>query len=437
MLQQSDRPIARHTGWLAATSVVELIGGLAYVFFATRILGPSGFGALAVVMATATLVHGIVSIGGSDTVMTFATRCIADGRPREAAGVVRFVFLMSFGMSLVAYVAVSLVAALAGELVTVEGTDTTALLWYALVGVVIANNSTAIAVLRLADRLRLRFAVACVGNVVRIGLLGMLWKAGGDMLTVVWASLAGASVSGFGLLIAAASSSTQAGMGRLSASASIYVPKDVRRFHGAAFGRTVVGALGQNIDTILLAQWLGAADVGLYRVARQIVDMTRQPFRMLRAAVQPVISRHWHGRDGRLVRATVRRFTVLSVLVAFAGFSVLALLRDWIAVLFLGPAFSGVGSLILILIPGAFVTSLAVLDMLPIVAGRAWPSLLSLSSGLAVSVLAILLLVPSQGVEGGAWARTTLSVVSFLVIVPFIMETLRRSRTLQDAEAAG
>ena len=437
MLQQSDRPVARHTGWLAATAVVELIGGLAYVFFATRILGPSGFGALAVVMATAALVHGMVSIGGSDTVMTFATRCVADGRPGDAAGVVRFVFLMSFGMSLMAYVVVSLIAAVAAELVMVEGTDTAALLWYALVGVVLANNPTAIAVLRLADRLRLRFAVACVGNVVRIGLLGMLWQAGGDVLTVVWASLAGASVSGFGLLVAAAGSATRAGMVRLLASATIHVPRDVRRFHWAAFGRTAVGAMGQNIDTILLAQWLGTSDVGLYRVARQIVDMTRQPFRLLRSAVQPVVSRHWYGGDGRLVRATVMRFMVLSVLVAAVGLSTLALLRDFVAVLLLGSEFSDVGGLILILIPGAFVASLAVLGMLPIVAGRAWPSLLSMSSGLVVSVLAILLLVPMHGVDGGAWARTTLSVVSFLVLLPFIMATLRRSRTLRGAEAAG
>ena len=430
MLQQSDRSIARHTGWLAATSVVELIGGLAFVFFATRILGPSGFGALAVVMATATLVHGVVSIGGSDTVITFATRAIADGRPRDAAGVVRFVALMSFGMSLLAYVVVSLVAALAADLVLVDGTDTAALLWYALVGVVLANNATAIAVLRLADRLKLRFAVACASNVVRVGLLGALWRTDGDVLAVVWASLAGAAMSGPGLLVAAAFSSTQAGMGTLVASAALHVPKDVRRFHWAAFGRTVVGAMGQNIDTILLAQVLGAADVGLYRVARQIVDLTRQPFRMLRAAVQPVVSRHWYAGRGRLVRVTVRRFTVLSVLAAMAGLSMLALLRDSIAVLYLGPEFSDVGSLILILIPGTFFASLGVLTMLPIVAGRGMPSLLSLATGLAFSVLAIVLLVPGHGVEGGAWARTTLSAVSFLVLLPFIIGTLRRSRAL-------
>lgn len=430
MLQQSDRSIARHTGWLGATSVVELIGGLAFVFFATRILGPSGFGALAVVMATATLVHGIVSIGGSDTVITFGTRSVSEGRPREAAGVVRFVALMSFGMSLLAYVVVSLIAALAADLVLVDGTDPAALLWYALVGVVIANNATANAVLRLADRLKLRFAVACASNVVRVAVLGVLWQVGGDVMAVVWASLAGAAMSGLGLLVAAALSSTRAGMGTLVGSATLYVPKDVRRFHWATFGRTVVGAMGQNIDTLLLAQMLSAADVGLYRVARQVVDMTRQPFRMLRAAVQPVVSRHWHGGEGRLVRATVKRYTVLSVLVAIAGLSMLALLRDPIATLFLSAEFSDVGSLIFILIPGAFFTSLGVLAMLPIVAGRAGPALLSLASGLAFSVLAIILLVPTYGVEGGAWARVILSVVSFLVLLPFIMATLRRSRTL-------
>ena len=430
MFDQSDRFVARQSGWLAATTVVQLTGGLAYVFFATRILGPAGFGALAVVMATATLVHGIVSIAGSDTVMTFATRCISDGRPTDAAGVVRFVALMSFGMSWLAYVVVILIAVMAADLVMVDGTDTAALLWYALVGVVLANDATAIAVLRLADRLELRFAVACASNLVRIGFLAALWQVGGDVLAVVWASLAGATASGLGLLVAAGCSSAQAGMGSLLASATLHVPEDIRRFHWATFGRTAVGAMGQNIDTILLAQFLGAADVGLYRVARQIMEMARRPFHVLRTAVQPVVSRHWYGGRGRLVRATIRRFTVLSVLVAIAGFSMLALLRDMIAFLFLGPEFSDVGSLILILIPGALFASLAVLAMLPLVAGRAWPSLLSLASGLAASVLTIALLVPGLGVEGGAWARVVLSVVSFLVLLPFIMATLRRSRTL-------
>ena len=426
----SDRLIAQQTVWLGATSGIQLVGGVAHILFGTRILGAAGFGALAVVMATAALIHSIIAIPGSDTVTTFANRSLVEGRPREAGALVRFVVFVSTGLSLVAFLVICAVGLLAGDLVLVGDTHISVLVLYGLVGVFLATNSSALAVLRIADNLRASFVVACADNLVRLGILAAAWVTGGGLVAVVSASVAGAAVSGVGMLVAATLCARKAGFAGLLDSLSLRVPKDAAKFHFTMFGRTTVGALAHNVDTVLLAQFVGASDVGLYRASRHLVDMARQPFNLIGIAVQPVLSRLWFDRQGAQLRGTIRRFTAFSAAFAVLGFAALALIREEIAVSLLGVEFAGVAPLILILIPGAFASSLAVPATLPLAVGRSMPALASSASGLVAVVTAMWFLAPTHGVVGGAWARTILMVVAFAVLMPAFTSIVRESRRL-------
>ena len=428
--RSSDRLIAEQTAWLGATSGVQVVGGIAYVVVATRILGADGFGALAVIMATCALIHSIIAIPGSDTVTTFASRSLVEGRPAEAAALLRFVVGVSTALSVAAFGCISVVAILAGHIVLIGDTPASVLMFYATVGVFLATNSTALAVLRLADQLRASFLVCCADNVVRLGVLGLAWAWGGGLGAVVSASVAGAAVNGAGMLVASALLAHRAGITGLFSSATIRVPRDVTRFHFTMFGRTTAGTLAHNVDSILLAQFVSAADVGLYRGARHLVDLGRQPFALIGAAVQPVLSRLWYDGQGRRFRETVSRFTALSLILAVVGFAVLAWLSEEIATAVLGVEFAGVAPLILLLIPGALVSAFAVPSTLPIAVGRPFPALLSSLSGLLALLVAVWLLVPAHGVDGGALARTAVMVVSFAVLVPVIVSTIRESRQI-------
>lgn len=428
--RSSDRLIAQQTAWLGATSGVQVVGGVAYVVVATRILGADGFGALAVIMATCALIHSVIAIPGSDTVTTFASRSLVEGRPDGAATLFRFVVAASTVLSFVAFGCIGVVAILAGDLVLIDDTPASVLMLYATVGVFLATNSTALAVLRLADQLRASFLVCCADNVVRVAVLGLAWAWGGGLVAVVSASVAGAAVNGAGMLIASALLAQRAGITGLFSSPTIRVPPDVKRFHFTMFGRTTAGTLAHNVDSILLAQFVSAADVGLYRGARYLVDLGRQPLTLIGTAVQPVLSRLWFEGRGRRFRETVGRFTALSVTLAVAGFAVLAWWSEEIASVALGADFTGVAPLILLLIPGALVSAFTVPGTVPLAVGRSFPALLSSLSGLLALLVALWLLVPTHGVAGGALARTAVMVVSFAVLVPVIIATLRESRQI-------
>ena len=149
------------------------------------------------------------------------------------------------------------------------------------------------------------------------------------------------------------------------------------------------------------------------------------------SGVQPEYSKQWYSRQGPALRRIALRFTILAAVVAAAIFGLLAVFREPMIQLILGSDFSGAAPLLLILIPFAFVaSSAAVLNVLPVATGRAWQTTGALAAGLAASAAAMVWLAPLYGAEGAAWARTTYTIVSTLILLPFAISVLRQSYRL-------
>ncbi len=440
LLPVSDRRLARQTLWMGAITAAQLLGGLAQVFIAARILGPEGYGVLAVVMAVAALIYGLLAIPGGETVTAFVTRGVAEGRPEEASRVLRFTLAVSLGLSLIAYALIAALTFTAGSLLGIDHTHRDAMLLYGVVGVFLATRTETLAALRLSDRVPLGLAVTIAGVLTRIGLLAAVWLTGGGLLAVVLAHIAGAVVSGAGMLVATTVSAPQAGMAGLLRSLSLRVPSDVVRFQTGAFGKSAIWVLAHSMDSILLAQFTGAANVGLYRGARQIADSTRYPFLPLKGAVQPEYSRQWYAGRGTALRRSSLRFTLATFALAVAVFGLLAIFHQPITRLILGAEFSGAAPLVLIMLVGSFVSSsVSALTILPAAAGRVWPSVAGAGGGLAASFAIIVWLAPRYGAEGVAWANTAYFIVFVVVLMPFaisiLRHTYRRGNASQEALA--
>ena len=315
----------------------------------------------------------------------------------------------------------------ASSLLGIGETHVNALLLYGLLGVFLATRSETLAVLRLSDRVNLGLAVTVAATLMSLGLIVLAWRTDGGLPAVVTAYVAAAVVSGIGMFAAAAASARKAGVEGLLRSISLRTPSNVVRFQYGTFARTKLGALVQNLDFVVMAQLAAAADVGIYRAARQIVDMARRPFQLIRFGVQPEYSRQWYSGQGTELRRSFRKFTIMSLSLAAVGFALLAILHKPIIRLVLGDGFVEASSPLLIMIPGALVASTAVYNILPVATGRNSPMLVSMMAGLLASVAVLVWLVPQYGAEGAAWARTTYSLVSALVLVPFVLSILREN----------
>ncbi len=401
-----------------------------------RILGVEGFGVLGVIAATTVLVYGLAAMPGRDVVTTFVTRAVVEGRAEEGARVFRFALASSLGFALIAYVVIAALALAASDLLEIDEEHKNAMLLYGVGGVLTAVYDESLGALRLADRMLLYLLVTIVARLVGVGLLAAVWLAEGGLTEVVLAHMAVSAVSGLGMFAAAALSAPQAGLAGFLRSASLKIPPDVARFTGTGFWESKITALVDNIDIILLARFTGAADAGLYRAARRIVDVGRLPIGLMPHAMSPEYSRQWYSGQGAELRRAVFRMTIMSMTLAVAGLGLLALFREPIIRLFLGDAFSGASSLLLILILGALPVA-AAFRMLPSATGRIWSPLLSRIAGLAVFLVGMAWLAPAYGAAGVAWARTMFALVSLLAITPFVILILRQSYGLSAPKGEG
>ena len=424
----------RQALWTGAITAVHRLAGLAQMTISARILGPEGFGSLlAVVIALATLIHNLLSAPGHEAVTTFVTRALAEEKPQEASRILRFTMATSLGLSLIAYALIAIVVLVASSLLGIDNTHRDIALLYGVIGIIQATRAESLAILRLSDRVSMGLAVALAGAGTRVALLGVVLWNGGGVSEVVLAHLAGVVVGGAGLLVVATVSAPRAGIPGLLSSLSLKVPPDVVRFQTGIFGRQTLRALAYNLDTLLVAQFAGAADVGLYRAAKQITDSGNYPFRSLGDGLQLQYSKHWYSGQGSRLRRTSRLFSLVSFGSAAALFGLLAVFHQPVTRFLLGEEFSGAAPLLLIMLVGAFaINSVSALTVLPAAVGRVWPLFAAELGGLAAAVVVIVWQVPLRGAEGAAWANTTYYGVIALILVPFVIATLRQSRRLRQ-----
>ena len=419
---------------MGAITAVQLLSGLAQLTLSARILGPEAFGVLAVIVAVAVLIHGLLATPGGETVTTFVTRAVAEERPQEASRILRFTMAVSLGLSLIAYALIAVVVLTASSLLGIEDAHRDLALMYGVVGIFLATRTESLAVLRLSDRVPLGLAITLAAVLVRVALLGIVWVRGGGMFEVVLAHIAGVVVNGAGMLVAATVSAPRAGIRGFLGSSSLKVPPDVARFHIAVFGRSTFSTLAYHTDTLLVALFTGTAgtaDVGLYRAARQITDTTHYPFHPLRDGVQLQYSRQWYSGQGGSLRRTSLLFSLVSFASAAVLFGLLAFFHQAITWFLLGEEFAGSAPLVLIMICGAFaLNSISALTVLPAAIGRFRPLLAAEAGGLTVLVGAIVWLVPLRGAEGAAWANTAYYSVIALILIPCVVSILRQTRRI-------
>ena len=233
------------------------------------------------------------------------------------------------------------------------------------------------------------------------------------------------------MLTFAAVSVRRAGIAGFLRSYSLKVPSDIVRFHSGIFAQASIGTLNAHLDPILVSFFTGTADVGLYRAARRVIDTARQPFRLLASGVQPEYSKQWYSGQGAELRRTALRFSVVALAIALVGFGLLALFREPFVRLFLGEEFVAAADLLLILIPGALLATVtSVVSVIPIAAGRVWPTLAPMIAGLVAAAVAFVVLVPAYGAAGAAWARTVHYLVAVAVLTPFVVSILRQSHSI-------
>ena len=433
-----DGRIARHALWLGGISATQMVGNLLQVVIAVRILGPEGYGAFAVIVATSAIVHGLLATPGGHTIITYVSRSVANAQPDTAGNTIRLVFATSASLSLAAYAVICALPLVASGWLNLDPTQIHALLWFGVVGIFRSTQDASLAVLRLAERTSVAFVVSLFAASLHVGLLGAVWLGGGGILEVVWAAIIGAATSGVLMFVVASSSVGRAGATGIFASPSLKVAPDIWRFQVGAFGTSTITHITANIDTLAVAHFAGITEAGQYRAARLLVETARAPFVPLARSVQAEFSKQWFSASGAALRAAARRYTTVVACAATLAFGVLLGFREALVALIFGGAFASVAPLLLIMAPGSLLMCcFLVVSTLPYATGRVTPPFVAQVAALIASLAALLVLVPSYQSTGAALAYLTFSLAWCAFLAPYVALILKGSYDLEVPATVG
>lgn len=433
LLPAAERRAARQTFWMGVITAAQLLGGLAQVYLSARILGPAGYGVLSIIIAVTWIIYRLLAIPSAEVIASFATRSLVTGQTGAAARVLYSALLLNLGTAGIAYAVNAALFYAAGDWLGIDRANLGAATLYALTGVFLATHQGALAALRLCDRLLLGLAVTVASGLAQVALLTAVWLTGGGLLAVTLTYVVSAALNGIGMLAALTIAARRAGIPPSRRALTLKVPAEARRFQAGSYGKAVAWALARDLDIILLAQFTGPANVGLYRGAQQVVRSARVPFLKLAEVMQIEYGRRWHLRQIRALRRLIVRFSVASFLLALAGFGMLAALHQPVIRFILGAEFADAAPLLLIMLPGVFLSAgFSALTVLPAAAGRIRPSLTGTLVGLAVAVSVMLGLTPRYGALGAAWANTAYFIAFTATLTPFVLATLRQNRNREQ-----
>lgn len=123
-------------------------------------------------------------------------------------------------------------------------------------------------------------------------------------------------------------------------------------FTGVVYVQGILDQLPRHIVTLLIGGFLGAANAGLYRVAREIADVLAKPVLLIRQAAFTEITRLGAQGNGALA-GVFRTYGLRLVLPALALVSLASVFREELLVFVGGSAYSQAGLLLVLLLVAA------------------------------------------------------------------------------------
>ncbi len=432
LLHRLPASFLRNIRWqYAANLATGLLGG-AYVLLLGNELGLAGFGAYSLFTAIATLVFNAFDLRVQEAVVRFVASGRSSGTERDGS-TAAVLFVLDAVARLAAFTLVALLAQPVSNLFfdgAAVGPEVTAVA--ALLLLSKTANAPALGLLRICDRFDLNARLQVADWSGRLGFTAVAaWQGSLEILEVVAIAAAIGGVVNV-VTIAVAIRTWQRASGERIAlhRDSLGRLPEMGRFVLASQGISICDSVVRELDTTLVAWYLGIESTAIYRMSKNFVQILWRAADPVFLVVMPEIRRFLvDGRRAELMEF-LRAVSVVLLIGAASVVLVSALIMPWVVDAFLEPRFAPAASLfpwmawwIVICLPLIWTHALAAASGVPQL------QLLANLIGNAIAALLLVILTPLWGVWGAAlgWSAglTATFVVSFAL--------LRRRRLISAA----
>lgn len=401
----------------ALGAVVSAAGGFALVLVVTRMLGAVDSGRFFLAVAVFTVLVAVGKLGTDTSLVRFVSVLLARGRDDQvvplAVRAAAVVMLVSGGLGVLVFV---LAGPLAGLLVADPGDADRVMLRWVAVGLPLG-----------AVTLTLLGATRGAGSVATFVWVEQVLKPLARPVVVVLVCALGAGVVGafvawlipavLGLMAVFVSIRTRLRSARAGGAPS-GPPVGGAEFWRFALPRALSGTLevlSLWVGVMMLSALSGSAEAGIFTAVARVVTAGLMVLVALRLALGPHLGAAFERSQYDRVEALHAHSTTWAVLVSFPFFLLVAVFADVVLAVF-GTEF-GAGAAALTVLAVANLVNVAVGNVQSIVlmCGRSSWTLVGTTAALAVQVLLGLVLIPTWGLLGAAWAFGVGVIVNNLV----------------------
>lgn len=420
--------IIANAGWVSASAPINIGTGVLQTALLARMLGPDGLGSVALFGAVAALFSGLLKIENAETALVYVTQALTREEKAEAKHIVRYCYIVDLLTSAIAFVAVAFAALVVPRLLNLPPEARGLQVIFGLTLILRSTYSTSNALLRVTQHFAWTFYQSIIYSLIRIGLLVLLFLKGAGLTEVVLLLILFAALDGISLFVMAYLALYREDwyLAPFPSKPWWHVSPEIRRFQLLGYGRSITKRIYSNMDALVLGYLGDPASVGLFRAAKQLTNLVRIPTQALVSSLSPEYSRLWFSNNRTQMRKLVLRFTLFSLLMMGALGIILGIFSAHIIHIVLGDAFMPAREPLLVLVLATILgMAMTPFNTMQTATGRAWPSVVAGIATVVTQTVLMVLLVPTYGAYGAAWATVGGLSASLAIMLPTGVARLR------------
>lgn len=286
----------------------------------TRLLGPSGFGLLGIIIAYASTVNSIFSFRMSELVVRYGGAYLERGEKDKASALMKAASLTEAVVSLLAFIAVALTANLA-EIYNAKTAGTAWMFALFAVGLLANFNvETSLGVLQVTQKIKWQGRINLAQSIVTTLIIVSAFFYNGRFETILFAYLLSKMILGLGMFIAAQTQLRRVlgvGWSRVSFSAITQWRELIRFAFSSNVSATIIKIFRES-ELLWVAFFLSPEAAGHYKLAYTLVGFLAIVTDPLISTTFPEINRLVVQRSWARLKDFLRKITSLSFAYNFA-----------------------------------------------------------------------------------------------------------------------
>lgn len=191
--------VIRSSGALFSANSLSLGLSVIQSVLAARLLGPAGFGLVAIVTGYATTVNGFLSFRMSELVVRYGGEYLEKDEREKVAALVKFAALLEGTVSLLAFLAVATTATLAARYIAKTPGTAALFIVYSLGLLANFNTETSTGVLQMLGKIKYQGILNLIQSLLTASLIAFAFFTHGSLQLVLLAYLAGKTALGLGI----------------------------------------------------------------------------------------------------------------------------------------------------------------------------------------------------------------------------------------------